>query len=117
VDFNLLQSIVNKIGLGVAIINDSNQIIWYNDKFANYFSINTTNSENLGLTTLHTFFNDESFSTLKNKIKFSYSSNKVYEIQSKQLNANFWFLEVSDISIQTYEDKDVYFRANYDLRR
>jgi len=110
----LLQSIFDNIGLGIAIINGSNRIIWYNAKFENYFSIDPTHSENLHLTQIHSFLNDKSFSSLINKIKFSYSPNKVYVIQSKPLNANYWLIEVSDISKQTDEEKNIYYRANFD---
>ena len=110
---NIYQSLFENLSFGIAIIDNSNQIIESNDLFNLYFKYNPS-TKPLKLDSLHSNFKSDSIASFQQIAKLTSIDKKVLSVQTKQFNDNLWLIEVVDISLQEREHEDIYFRANYD---
>jgi len=112
-EISIFNSLFENLSIGIAVVDDSNHILQCNKRFCTYFNIELASSP-LNLDQLHSNFAKERLSVFQQKTKLITSEKKTLSIYSKLFKENLWIVEVEDISTQEKENKDIYFRANYD---
>ncbi len=110
---DIYKSLFENLSFGVAIVDNSNQIIESNNLFNNYFNYNH-NAKPLKLDHLHSNFENNSISSFKQKTKLTLGDGKVLSVQASPFKDGSWLIEVLDISLEETENEDIYYRANYD---
>jgi len=109
---SIVKSVFEHLSIGVAIVDNSYQILQCNKLFGIYF--NFKDDLLLKLDQFHPNFLDKPLSDFQHKTKFITSKKKILSVQANQFKENLWLIEVEDISTKEKENEDIYFRANYD---
>ena len=110
---DIYKSLFENLSFGVAIVDNSNQIIESNNLFNIYFKFNHS-VKPLKLDHLHSSFKNVPISSFKEKTKLTLSDGKVLSVHASPFKDGSWIIEVLDISLQEIENEDFYIRANYD---
>ena len=103
---DIYKSLFENLSFGVAIVNNSNQIIESNNLFNIYFKYNH-NVKPLKSDHLHSSFENVPISSFKEKTKLTLSDEKVLSVQASPFKNGLWLIEALDISLQEIENEDL----------
>ena len=112
-EISMFKFVFENLSIGIAVVDDSNQILQCNKLFCTYFNLESDSSP-LNLNQIHSSFVEERLSVFQQKTKLITSEKKILSVHAKAFEENLWLVEVEDISTQEKENEDIYFRANYD---